>query len=256
MAWLQLKWEFPAPLPPREALSSIKRLEWWHRDDASRTGGINSLSEVLDHTPNVEYLALGGVLQPYSFSRRGRRLEHLKTLRLYKANVYFLWLISTWQLPSLHHLILDWSPEPLAIVDLAHFFSGSLQSVELGRNLCFLARDHVIPLLRVCPHLVELSYYVHFTLAPTITDSYVHPSLKTVRLHAHTHQLFDDDQQIYRQIGAHLAFLASVHLPSLQHVALHGEWCSTLTEIRALPQHQELLRQGRQLEQVGGAILA
>lgn len=239
IGWIQLKFDFPAFLPPPKVFASVKRLEWWHRDDASRSGGINSLCDVLQLIPQLEYLAVGGTFQPYSFSTQGRHLGCLKTLRLVRVNEFFMWQISRWSLPSLRHLIIDWSSSIAAINGIHYCFSLSLQTVELGRSLCFYPQDHLTSLLALFPNLTELSYYIHFT-HPPILQGRPHSALTIVRLHAQPNQAIRDEAQLWSFVAAHFSYVSSPLLPALQRVVLHGDWASLLNDSRFLPCLREL----------------
>ncbi|EGN94080.1 hypothetical protein SERLA73DRAFT_188648, partial [Serpula lacrymans var. lacrymans S7.3] len=165
-------------------LTSLKRLEWWHHNGATRSGGINSLYDVLKNAPNLQYLAVGGSVLPRFISVAPLCLTALSTLRLRKMNHLFIRQLCRWDLPSLEHVIVD-VPETWnrALEGFWETFGDRLRTVELGQSVAFCVSDQVTLVLQGCPRLKELNYYVFFT--SPVRSTFVHSSISCVRLHAH-----------------------------------------------------------------------
>lgn len=89
------------------SLDSLKRLDWWHYNDAARSGGFNSLADVLHAAPNLQYLTLSGDLWLSLMHRAPIELQCLTTLRLRRMNILFLQQVCRWHLPALRYLVID-----------------------------------------------------------------------------------------------------------------------------------------------------
>lgn len=204
-------------------LPALQRLEWWHYDEAERSGGINSLADVLHAAPNLSYLFVGGVI---SFSRICTQKEipslpHLQTLRISTINGLLLHqIVSRWSLPSLTHIILDSLDLDLGLIWDA--FGNQLKSVEFGKHLRFFTCDRLSPCLNGCPGLEELNFYLYFTSpAGTIQP---HNSLTTIRIHSAFNGLLFNDAAVWDLIHRHFEFLCGSNLPALRHIILYGDW--------------------------------
>lgn len=204
-------------------LPALQRLEWWHYDEAERSGGINSLADVLHAAPNLSYLFVGGVI---GFSRICTQKEipslpHLQTLRINSINGPLLHqIVSRWSLPSLTHIILDSLVLDLGLIWDA--FGNQLKSVEFGKHLRFVAYDRLSPCLNGCPGLEELNFYLYFN--PPAKTIQLHNSLTTVRIHSAFNGLLSNDAAIWDLIHRHFEFLCGSNLPALRHIILFGDW--------------------------------
>ncbi|KAG5727015.1 hypothetical protein E4T56_gene16485, partial [Termitomyces sp. T112] len=161
-------------------LPSLRRLDWWYHSEAERSGGINSLSNVLQGTPNLEYLSVGGIAGYYPVLRGPYpvTLEKLRTLRLHHGSNGFLIrvMVNLWSLPTLTNIIVD---SPVAHTGLFHVwetFGAQLRTVEFGKHVRFMLDDHIAACLQGCPNLVELNYHIFFTMAPS-RNIVRHPSI-------------------------------------------------------------------------------
>ncbi|KAI0066421.1 hypothetical protein BV25DRAFT_1377407 [Artomyces pyxidatus] len=217
----RLRFEFPA-----EAISLplLKRLDWWHHNPADRSGGINSLNEVLRSAPNLEYLSYGGEMWQVSLSRRSLELPALKVLRLRHIDAIFVRQICTWRLPSLTHLVMEWPTHPQVVEVLWETLGPGLETVELGIHLGFALRDYLSTVLTGCSNLREINYYIFFTMR--LRDSVVHEHLKRVGLHAHANLTIDsNDDVVWAHVEDHLKAYHTETFPSLTEFVLYGpEW--------------------------------
>jgi hypothetical protein len=214
-----LRWEFSAP---SLTLCGLKRLDWWHYNDAARSGGINSFHHVLQLTPNLRYLSIGGDLWITFSGAAPIHLPSLTTLRLGRMNMLFVHQICRWSLPSLTHLILD-SSYGRGMEPLWKAFGANLQVVELGSDLRFAMEDHIAIILPKCPNLIQFNYYVMFTSKSTYSG--LHPTITSIGLHCHPCGLFQDgDQVAVEHIIAHLSIVSSATFPGLQRLFLYGDW--------------------------------
>ena len=231
-------------------LPALQHLEWWHYNDAERSGGINSLSAVLRGAPNISYLFVGGVR---SFSRLWLQEEtflHLQTLRLGTINGLFLHqIVSSWSLPSLTYIVLD-SPLPdPGWGSIWNAFGRQLKAIEFGKNLRFYSHDRLSPCLNGCPGLEQLNYYLCFT-APA-EHIQPHTSLTTVRLHVAVNDLlssYNTDPAVWDLIDDHFKVLCGSDLPALRRIILHGDWHSVLHHSRFISIRDKLLDTNKILE--------
>ena len=230
------------------SLPALQHLEWWHYNEAERSGGINSLSAVLHGAPNISYLFVGGVR---NFSRlwlQEGTFPHLQTLRLGTINGLFLHqIVSSWSLPSLTNIIFD-SPLPESgwgAIWLA--FGRQLKAIEFGRNLRFFSNDQLSPCLNGCPGLEQLNFYLCFT-APAVNIQ-PHISLTTVRLHAAVNDLLcHAEAVVWDLIDPHFKVLCGSDLPALRRIILHGDWQSVLHHSRFISIRKKLQDTNRILE--------
>jgi hypothetical protein len=218
------RFEFDAPeCPP---LRTLKRIDWWHDNEANRSGGINSLYNVLRNAPNVEYLSLGGF--PWLNFCPNRQahitLPALRTLCVHKMNMRLLHHLCLWNLPQLSHIVVVIPSEGSSILsNLWSQFGPQLTTVELGCSMRFLMEDYVTSILRSCEKLETLNYHVYFTLPSVATDSFTHTSVTTVGLHAQPNLSLSRDKSI-RLIQQHMDFLVGPMLPRLHLIVLYGRW--------------------------------
>lgn len=217
-------YEFSVDCPP---LPSLKRVDWWHHNEAARTGGINSLMHVLGAAPNVEYLSVGGELWPTYMHTACVHLPHLTTLRFRRVNAFFVLTVCRWTCPSLRHVIFDNIADAELFWALWTTFGGQIRTVELGISLKFYVQDFLEHVLSGCTQLEELNYYVQFTHAPP--TKWPQNTLKTVGLHAHPNSFFRVGAADYwDHIGAHFQALASAAFPAVKRVLLYGDWHATM----------------------------
>ncbi|EIN13857.1 hypothetical protein PUNSTDRAFT_21900, partial [Punctularia strigosozonata HHB-11173 SS5] len=219
----ELRYEFPAPIIP---LPSLRRLEWWHNDEACRTGGINSLTATLRSAPNLEVLAIGGQMRYYCpNARESVELPKLTTMYLRnRTNAIFIREVCSWSLPAFSSLVVESCANDLGLELLWDQLGSSLKTVELGSNMCFFVADRITRMLECCESLVELNYYVFFT------DHFVfggsHPSITCIQLHAQKNTVLDiPDDMYWNHLGKHVSLLTRARFPELRSVVLHGrEW--------------------------------
>ncbi len=206
-------------------LTALKRLDWWHYNDAARSGGFNSLPEVLDRAPNLQYLSLTGDLWLNLMRRQRIILPKLTTLRLRRVNVLFIQELCRWSMPSLRHVILDTYPSvPDQIEPFWETFGNQVNTVELGRSLKFYVLDLVSHVLAHCPNLWELNYYVQFTAAPQPPVER-HEHLHTIRLHASPNEVVAaGSSTFWEHVQEHVSAYDKSSFPALHRVVLHGDW--------------------------------
>jgi hypothetical protein len=254
----QPRFEFSADCLP---LTSVKRIEWWHYNNAARSGGINALEQVLLCAPNVEYLVLGGELWGYSMSSVHQHLAALSTLRIGKANALFIHHVCKWVVPHLQHVIAD-APIKHAAHGLRmvwEMFGQQLRTVELGRSLAFILDDHITDVLVGCPNLERICYYVHFTSSASFGKSsmHKHPQLRAIGLHGAFNPIYAfDSPQYWELLEGHLTMIANVHaMPSLKRVVLHGENWSEIMRCSQFEAWMSLMKnRGCRLETSDGRL--
>jgi F-box-like len=220
-----LRFEFCAEGLP---LTSLKRLEWWYVNDAARSGGINSLDDVLSGTPNLQYLSIGGDLLTGQL-RPPPHLPALTTLRLQRINSTLMLQLSRWSLPALVHIVVDNARRDFALQMLWETFGSQIQTIELGKHVRFCVEDHIASILRYCTTLKELNYHIYFTAPPP--PDIMHSSLNTVRLHGQANYLTSDHDD-WESLEYHFGLFSGPSLPSLKHIVLYGEWHTILTDDR------------------------
>ncbi|KAJ7757512.1 hypothetical protein B0H16DRAFT_1536889 [Mycena metata] len=156
-----LKYDFETTCPP---LFSLKRLVWWHYTDASRTGGINALLDVLSAAPNLEYLFIG--------------VEHSQPAYLPHPPLLHIRLASlrTLRLSAVHHWV-------RVLEDNPQTFGSQLTVVELGENIHFNSALSCLQPLQTCPSLRELDYHIFSTPLPETGPDVVYPSLTSIGFH-------------------------------------------------------------------------
>lgn len=245
-SWAQdLRFEFPADdCPP---LPSLKRLDWWHHNDATRSGGVNSLTDVVRAAPNLEYLSVGGELCLSALQRAPVFLPSLTTLRIRRMNVLLLLQLFKWRLPSLQHIIIDMNNHQI-LEDFWATFGGQLKTVELGRTMKFHTADAIHDVLARCPNLEELNYHVQFTAAPRLTDQR-HVNLAAVGLNAAENPFFADEKSgLWEHLDSHVTALCSPDFPALKRVVLHGEWGRLREDVRFGALVEKLREAGRVVE--------
>ncbi|KAI0797611.1 hypothetical protein C8Q75DRAFT_738970 [Abortiporus biennis] len=236
-----LVFDFPAEECPQ--LLSLVRLDWWHHNEATRTGGINSLINVLQEAPNLQYLSLGGDIWLASMRTSPVQLLHLTTLRLRRVNVLFIQQVCQWSLPSLKHFIVDTVHDLSVLGSFWAHFGEQLHSVELGKSLRFYVNDILHVVLQGCPNLKELNYYIMFTSKASQPIS--HLALQTIRLHNHPNALFDATSFL-EHLETHFTMYAQEDFPNLRRIVLYGGWDIT---------HDERYRQmSRKLHDKGCSI--
>jgi hypothetical protein len=242
----KLPFEFDAEGLP---LTSLKRLEWWNSNEATRSGGINSLDEVLSCTPNLQYLLIGG--ERWMSQRAPPLLPSLTTLRLRWMNNQFIQQICQWSLPALSHVIIDNSHCSAVLEMLWETFGSQIRIVEFGKHVRFYIEDHITPLLRVCPSLQELNYHIYFTVPPHSVIK--HSSIHSVRLHGNVNLLATDGD--WEHISCHFAWFYGPSLPSLERIILYGEWSAILTDNRFNYIHCALVTRKCALERPDGTVI-
>lgn len=231
------------------SLPSLQRLEWWHNNEAERSGGINSLGAMLRSAPNIRYLFIGGVVGTTTTLQETQSiiLPHLQTLRLYiRSGLFLRQIISRWSMPSLTHLILDSPPVKDGLQDIWEVLGDRLEILEFGKHVRFLMSDHLTPCLRGCPNLKELNYYFFFT-APS-DSTYVHQNLAVVGLHSHVNALLVDGGSVWNLIEHHFEILCGSSLPGLQKIVIHGDWRPILRHPRFTTIQKNIRNSGRVLQ--------
>ncbi|KIM70326.1 hypothetical protein SCLCIDRAFT_523537 [Scleroderma citrinum Foug A] len=241
-----LRYEFPADIV---SLSSLTRLDWWHYDEAARSGGINSLIHVLRDTPGLQYLTLGGEFWASALSAQVPELPALTTLRFRRVNAVFIWQVCRWMLPSLVHVIVDFPPENEAIQQLWLTFGEQLRTIEFGRNVAFHLTDQLGLLLRSWPSSVKvLNYFIHFTMFPQSPIESQAP-VENIGIHSFPCAMMSD---VWEHLDSHFIWLAtSPSLTALKHVILYGQWENIIGDYRFVTFQRRLEEKGCQIELAG-----
>ncbi|KAI9057947.1 hypothetical protein FKP32DRAFT_1660413 [Trametes sanguinea] len=221
-----MAFEFETDCPP---LPSLKRLDWWHHNEAARTGGINSLSHVLHNAPNLEYLSIGGELWPHFMNEPPVRLPRLTTLHLRRLNAYFVLQMSRWSLPALQHVVFDQIQNADVYWPFWKVFGEQIRTVELGVSLKFYVRDFLSFVFSGCPNLEELNYYVLFTHNPQVEQP--RESIRTIGLHAFPNAFFRmGGPEFWSQLRQHFEAFTETNFPSLRRIRLYGEWSAIVED--------------------------
>ena len=224
------------------SLLSLRRLDWWYNSEAERSGGINSLNAVLRSAPNLRYLSAGGVTG-FGHVRTDTAplsLPELHTLRLHRNSVIFLrQLVDSWSLPSLSRIALDY-PLMDAWMDILWESLGErLRTVELGKHVRFLLKDHITPCLQLCRGLTELNYFIFFAAVPSI--EIIHTSISTIGLHASANDLLADEGRPCGHIQWHFDILTNKSVfPVLRQILLYGDWKCILADPQLAPMWRSL----------------
>ncbi|TCD66006.1 hypothetical protein EIP91_001906 [Steccherinum ochraceum] len=207
-------------------LPSLKRLDWWHRNDAARSGGVNCLVDVLQAAPNITYLSLEGELGLSVMQLNSEIvLAGLTTLRLRRVNMLFILQISKWSFPSLETVILDGYTNTFMLQNVGSAFGGRLKRLELGRSLRFYINDVLSHIFEWCPTLEEINYYAYFTYAPDLLPA-PHQHLTAVGLHGVKNPIFmDHEPHHWHHLEAHFAtYCVAESYLALRTIRLHGDW--------------------------------
>ncbi|KAI0372948.1 hypothetical protein BV20DRAFT_938607 [Pilatotrama ljubarskyi] len=221
-----IAFEFDTECPP---LPTLKRLDWWHNNEAARSGGINSLSHVLVEAPNVEYLSVGGEMWPNFLQAPSVHLPHLTTLRMRRVNAFFVLQICKWSLPALEHVVFDYAQSADIYWSFWETFGPQVRTVELGQSLKFYIRDFLSFVLAGCTRLEELNYYVHFTHVPQ-TDR-PQESLTTIGLHAQSNSFFPvGSPEFWSHLTQHLGSFTKSMFPALRRLKLYGDWSAVIED--------------------------
>ncbi|KAH7886013.1 hypothetical protein F5I97DRAFT_1189128 [Phlebopus sp. FC_14] len=247
-----VRYEFPAESVP---LPSLTRLEWWHYNNAARSGGINSLTHVLRNTPSLQFLTVGGEFWMSSTMSNclSLRLPALTTLRLRRVNALFVRLICQWELPSLVHVVVDFPPDHNALEALWATFGHQLCTVELGRNIVFLMNEQISVFLRGCPSVKIFNYFIYFTAVPRATQVVEHSSLQCVGIHAFPCAMVTDVRM--EHLNRHFNFLAGPYLPALRRVILYGDWREIMVDQLFITFRDRLVQKGCAIGIVDGATI-
>ncbi|CDO73565.1 hypothetical protein BN946_scf185014.g35 [Trametes cinnabarina] len=221
-----LAFEFDTGCPP---LPSLKRLDWWHHNDAARTGGINSLPHVLKNAPNIEYLSIGGEMWPHFLNEPAVHLSHLSTLHLRRLNAFFVLQMSRWSLPSLQHVIFDQIQNADIYWPFWQSFGAQIRTVELGVSLKFYVHDFLPLVFSGCPKLEELNYHVLFTRVPRIDRP--QESIATIGLHALSNGFFRvGSPEFWSHLRQHFEAFTKQTFPALRRIKLYGEWAAVAND--------------------------
>ncbi|KAG1908356.1 uncharacterized protein F5891DRAFT_10586 [Suillus fuscotomentosus] len=243
-----VRYEFPIR---SHSFLNLKRLEWWHYNDATRSGGINSLINVLRHSPNLQYLIVGGEMWTSAQTGNVLELPALKTLRLRRINPIFVHQICQWRLPSLVHIVVDFPLEQNALDTIWQVFGARLCTVEFARHVGFLLSDQITRFLRGCPQVKTFNYFFNFTSPPPIFEQQC--ALQCISLHAFPCGMVTDMiTEAQERIRLHLAFLSRSSFPALRHIILYGDWGELLHDPRFVAFEQTMLSKGCSIEHATG----
>ena len=241
-----LTFDFPAVDCP--ALQSLKRLDWWHYNEAARSGGYNSLTDVLRAAPNLEYLSIGGDLWLNLLQRGSLALPSLTTLRIRRMNILFMQQICRWSMPSLRNVVIDVFSTPRLLDPLWDHYGDQIKTMELGCDLKFYVMDIVSHVLGCCTTLEELGYFVMFTAAPQV-PLHEHPTLSTLRWHIAPNGFFPTGgHEFWTHLAEHVDLFARPLFPALKRIVLHGDWSHVLIDERFVPLAKKLRERNIVLE--------
>ncbi|KAG1784214.1 hypothetical protein EV702DRAFT_1176125 [Suillus placidus] len=245
-----VRYEFPTRSHP---FLNLKRLEWWHYNDATRSGGINSLLDVLRHSPNLQYLVVGGEMWTSAQTGNVLELPALKTLRVRRINPLFVHKICQWRLPSLVHIVVDFPLEQNALQTIWQAFGSRLCTVEFARHVGFLLSDQITRFLRGCPQVKTFNYFLNFTSPPPIFEQRC--DLQCISLHAFPCGMVTDMiTEAQERFRLHLAFLSRSSFPALRRIILYGDWGDMLLNPRFVEFTQTMNSRGCLIERATGGM--
>ncbi|KAI0748543.1 hypothetical protein C8Q80DRAFT_1219657 [Daedaleopsis nitida] len=265
------RFEFPVRPGACPPLPALRRLDWWHHNEATRTGDVNSLPHVLALAPALTYLSVGGPLwasyaaPPAAAAAAAVHLPRLATLRLRHLNAVSVLQLARWALPALRHAVLDHIARADMLGALWDAFGAQLRVFELGLSVRFFVEDFLAHVLAGCPHLEELYYYVQFTLPPVWQAAgagdgdgdgdgggeRVMESLRTVGLHAHPNAMFTvGSAEYWSHLGWHFDALCQPTFPALKRVVLYGDWSAVIHDAEFIRVVQPLKTKGCSVEVV------
>ncbi|KAF7967126.1 hypothetical protein HWV62_35720 [Athelia sp. TMB] len=228
---------------------SLKRLEWW-----GGNGDVTSLDDILQNAPHIEHLSLGGSYTSPRPASAALHLPALATLSLQRTDAPFLNQVRSWCMPRLAHLVYGGPPAPLMLDALLAQFGPQLHTFELARRIYFLNEDYIMLVLRACPALHTLAFFVNITMPPgPVTNG----ALRVVRLHGAL--LFVDSVVNWETLSAHFAFLAGPALPALERVVLypsHGIWDDVVWDARFAGLHRALWERKCVLQRADGECMS
>ncbi|KAG0702746.1 hypothetical protein DFH29DRAFT_488227 [Suillus ampliporus] len=243
-----IRYAFPTRSHP---FPNLKRLEWWHYSDAARSGGINSLIDVLRYSPNLKYLIVGGEMNSAPSADNALVLPALTTLRVRRINVLFVQRICQWQLPSLVHVVAEFPLEHDGLDVIWRVFGARLCTVEFGRHIGFLLSDQITRFLLGCPQLKRFNYFLNFTSPPPIFNQPC--ALECISLHAYPCAMVTDMIPTSQQrLEQHLAFLSRSSFPALRRIILYGDWGDIIADPRFTRFTQTMNSRGCVIEQATG----
>ncbi|KAI0027961.1 hypothetical protein K488DRAFT_59983 [Vararia minispora EC-137] len=245
------QFEFAAEVPP---LPNLKRLEWWHDNAASHTGGINALDDVLRNAPQLEYLTFSGQMFLTSLKQQYHlRLPALTTLRLRAVNAIAIRQLIVWSLPALSHLVLDDPPaDPRALDLLWEAYSDQIRVAELGRCVHFLADDSIRRLLSACRGLRELNYRIAYTAVPDLSEfTHSAPHLGLCRVGMHAVDCVPNapgSKALWEHIRNNFEAYDAQAFPALREFVLYGEEWQMLRDDRRFCTIDDMVRaRGRRI---------
>ncbi|TBU49158.1 hypothetical protein BD309DRAFT_948228 [Dichomitus squalens] len=211
------------------SLPSLKRLDWWHSNEAARSGGINSLAHVLGVAPNLTYLSIGGEIWPNYLNTPPVHLPHLTTLRFRRVNAFFVLKLCRWQLPSLENVLFDHVPGPELFWPLWAAYGGQVRTIELGLSLKFYVLDFLDYIFAGCTGLEKLNFYVHFTHVAPINRP--QESLRIVGMHGHPNSFYRvGSGEYWAHLERHFLAWSQPAFPALKTVVLYGDWNAVINE--------------------------
>jgi hypothetical protein len=226
------------PLPDCFAL--LRRLEWSIHNSAHITLGVNSLCEVLAHTPRLEYLQIEGSPHNSVLPLACVRLPTLRTLHLVRANFVLTSRIARWELLALVHVVVEFGGHVATLQPLWDAFGPQLRSGEFGAHLDFRLNDYVTPLLATCA-LEQLALHVHFVGRPFRPLD----SATLRRLHWHARPNLAAAGASDAHVADHVHWLCGARrTPELVCLILHGDWAGLLQSAR-LREYLEFLQERR-----------
>ena len=193
----------PLPTPPRfefptaaPAFPALHRLEWAFDKTgaAARTGGINSLTDMLKAAPSLSELVLTGRM-PHAALRQDRiSLRALRTLR-FRAGAcgcpYLDLQTSFWEMPALENIVVEGGGgRSKAMDELWGTFGGKVRVVQLELGGEGMWMGDVREIIIACPQLEELNFRIgcghlngrwpmdNFGVNAVSTVVYVHDALQ------------------------------------------------------------------------------
>ncbi|KAF7307453.1 hypothetical protein MIND_00539700 [Mycena indigotica] len=221
------RFEFDATCPP---LPQLKRLDWWNYIEASRSGGINSLTSVLKRAPNIEYLFVGGAFSHFTAVAfhgldiaASIHLPRLRTLRINISDALLLrHVMQRWELPALENFVFD-SPLVTGSIGsrlLWETMGSRLTTVEFGKHVRFLLDDHLGPCLRGCPLLRQVNYYLFITAALVAEENETFPNLECIGVSLSHTPFLGGEAEEWEHLWRHVDVFCSGVLPNLHTLKL------------------------------------
>ncbi|KAJ6617016.1 hypothetical protein B0H10DRAFT_2035261 [Mycena sp. CBHHK59/15] len=252
--------------------TALRRFDWYYAryrdgdhqfatEDDDHSRGQDFLRDVVRNAPHLRYLSLVKRFRsnprltppPSCFV-----LPTLTTLRVELLSSDVWAEIASWTFPQLTALLCDSSFLGLPGSLLRTW--DTVQVLELLKDEGSVPSESRIPsVLKICPSLRELNYYIEFVCPPPMGRA-VATSVRLIRLHFATNYdlrwLPEDPGRPWDHISSHFYMLSGPMFPCLERVVLYGPWQWISEDVGFNSLQRSLFGRGCVLEDSNGLIVA